>query len=70
MFKHQGSIRIILGMNKQIGGKIMIINNDKYVLERESEAPENWKNNVILRKNNLGEVEVVEVKDDVEEGEK
>lgn len=35
--------------------------------ERESDAPENWENNVILQRNAAGEVAEVEVPDDAEE---
>jgi hypothetical protein len=35
--------------------------------ERESDAPANWENNVILQRNAAGEVVEVEVPDDAEE---
>ena len=38
-----------------------------YELERECDAPENWENNVILRRNAAGEVIEVDVPDDTEE---
>lgn len=37
------------------------------ILEMECDAPNDWENTVILRRNANGEVEEVDVPDDVEE---
>lgn len=40
---------------------------DEMILEREMDIPENWEPNVIMRRNRLGDIEIVDVPDDTEE---
>lgn len=40
---------------------------DEMILEREMDIPEEWESDVIMRRNRLGDIEIVDVPDDTEE---